>query len=355
MKICYVLPQMLRKPIGGYKMVYEYANRLVAEGHEVGILYLNENALRRFPIPRWMRGIAVNIFTLVEPRWFSLDRRIYKYSSTTRQIDHTLTRYDLAIATGVDTVEQTLTYFPNARKAYFIQDYENWVYSETQVNATYDLGMDNIVIAQWLKDIVDQYAQKPAILLRNPIDTDIYRVINPIEARNRYTIGVLYHDREHKGFHYAYETILRLKEKYPDLRVKMFGTSQPTFDIPTWIDFTLNATQEQTVEIYNSVALFLCSTVQEGFGLTGLEAMACGAALVSTEYDGVKEYAASEENALLSPVADVNALVRNAEILIENNDLRQRIAQHGAENARQFSWDEAMEVLNSYICGKNNE
>lgn len=336
-------------------MVYEYANRLVAEGHDVGILYLNEGALSRFPIPNWLRGTAINVFTTVEPRWFPLDKRVRKYSSTSAHIDRTLKKYDLAIATGIGTVEQTLQYFPTARKAYFIQDYENWEYSEVQVHATYSAGMDNIVIAQWLKDIVDQYAQKPAILLRNPIDTNVYKVITPIEERNRYTIGVLYHVLEHKGFHYAYETILRLKEKYPDLRVKMFGTSQPTFDIPTWIDFTLNATQEQTVEIYNSVALFLCSTVQEGYGLTGLEAMACGAALVSTEYDGVKEYAVSEENALLSPVADVDALLHNAEILIENNDLRQRIAQHGAENARQFSWDEAMDVMNAYICGKNNE
>ena len=45
MKICFILPQTLRKPIGGYKIIYEYANRLVDEGHKVVILFLNERAL----------------------------------------------------------------------------------------------------------------------------------------------------------------------------------------------------------------------------------------------------------------------------------------------------------------------
>ena len=35
MNICFVLPQMLRKPVGGYKMVYEYANRLSIKYHKI--------------------------------------------------------------------------------------------------------------------------------------------------------------------------------------------------------------------------------------------------------------------------------------------------------------------------------
>lgn len=349
MEICFVLPQMLKKQIGGYKMVYEYANRLSAEGHNVGILFLNDNALSRFKIPSFIRSIAIEIFTAMEPQWFDLDKRVNKYSSTKTDIKQSLQRYELAIATGVDTVEKTLQFFPSAKKAYFIQDYESWIYPESEINKTFSLGLDNIVIANWLKDIVDQYAKKPSLLLKNPIDTNVYKVINSIENRNSHSIGVLYHEAEHKGFKYAYKAILQLKKEYPDLKVKMFGTSKPTFDIPQWIDFTLNASQKQTVEIYNNVAIFLCATVREGYGLTGLEAMACGAALVSTEYDGVKEYTINGTNALLSPVADVNALVNNAKRLMDNSSLRNKIAINGEQCAKTFSWGNAMDILNDYI------
>lgn len=351
MDICFVLPQMLKKPIGGYKIVYEYANRLSAEGHNIGILFLNDNALVRFKMPSFFRYIAIEIFTAMEPKWFDLDKRVAKYSSTNKNIKQNMKRYELAIATGVDTVEKTLQLFPSAKKAYFIQDYENWVYSDSEINKTFSLDLDSIVIADWLKKIVDQYAKKPSILLKNPIDTNVYKVINPIENRNSHSIGVLYHEAEHKGFKYAYQAILQLKKKYPDLKVKMFGTSKPTFDIPEWIDFTLNASQKQTIEIYNNVAIFLCATVREGYGLTGLEAMACGAALVSTEYDGVKEYAINGTNALLSPVADVNALENNVKRLMDDSSLRNKIATNGEKWAKTFSWGNAMNILNDYISG----
>lgn len=349
MKICFVLPQMLKKPIGGYKMVYEYANRLSLKGHEIGILFINDSALSRLKMPRWIWKIAVEIFTYSEPKWFVLNKKIRKYSSTKTNIKKVLQKYELAIATGVDTVEKTQYFFPDSRKAYFIQGYENWVYSEDKVNRTFSLGMDNIVVAGWLKKIVDQYAKKPSLLLKNPIDTSVYTVKKTIESRNRHSIGVLYHTAENKGFQYAYKTILELKKKYPDLKVQMFGTAQPTFEIPRWIEFTLNATQEQTVEIYNSVAIFMCATVCEGYGLTGLEAMACGAALVSTEYDGVKEYAIHGENALLSPIKEVEALKINAEKLMDDSNFRYKIALNGVERAKEFSWEKAINVLNNYI------
>ena len=41
MKICFVLPINTNKATGGYKIVYEYANRLCDKGFDVSILYLN--------------------------------------------------------------------------------------------------------------------------------------------------------------------------------------------------------------------------------------------------------------------------------------------------------------------------
>ena len=64
MNICFVLPQMLRKPVGGYKMVYEYANRLSDNWHNVAILFLNDNALKRFKVPKLLRKeVSWDIYT----------------------------------------------------------------------------------------------------------------------------------------------------------------------------------------------------------------------------------------------------------------------------------------------------
>lgn len=349
MKICFILPQIQRKPIGGYKMVFEYANRISNQGHEVALLFINDKAFKRFNTLEFVRKVACSIMTAIEPRWFQLEENVKKISSTKPNIKRIINQYDLAIATGADTVEKTLDLFCGKRIAYFIQDYECWVSPEESLNKSFALGMDNIVISNWLKKKVDLYGQKPSLLLRNPIDINTYKVQNSITNRKRHSIGILYHSSKHKGFNYAYDAILKLKEIYPNLTVKLFGTSQPQFLIPDWIEFKLNASQQETVEIYNNVEVFLCSTIREGYGLTGLEAMACGAVLVSSDYDGVKEYAVDEINALLSPVGDVDGLVKNVRRLFDNDNMRIQIAENGVKSAKSFSWDKAMNILNDYI------
>ena len=42
MKITFCLPSFAEHPIGGFKMVFEYANRLSKNGHKVNIVFLTE-------------------------------------------------------------------------------------------------------------------------------------------------------------------------------------------------------------------------------------------------------------------------------------------------------------------------
>ncbi|HWN72720.1 MAG TPA: hypothetical protein VNN15_02810, partial [Solirubrobacterales bacterium] len=39
MRIVFVLPARSAAPVGGFKVVYEYANRLVERGHEVALVH----------------------------------------------------------------------------------------------------------------------------------------------------------------------------------------------------------------------------------------------------------------------------------------------------------------------------
>ena len=76
--------------------------------------------------------------------------------------------------------------------------------------------------------------------------------------------------------------------------------------------------------------------------------MACGCALVSTAYKGVFEYA-SNENAMLSPVNDSYALAENIIRLIENNELRFKLAYKGSEDLKSFSLNLAVDKFEEII------
>ena len=102
------------------------------------------------------------------------------------------------------------------------------------------------------------------------------------------------------------------------------------------------------------MSIFLCATVSEGFGLTGLEAMSCGAVLVSSDYDGVREYAINGVNALLSPIRDSNSLVQNVALVFEDELLRNRLSKNGIQSARELTWESAMDKLETYLNSIDN-
>lgn len=348
MNVSFILPGYTRRPIGGYKIIFEYANRLVKHGFNVNIIFLNNDRLKNKHIPKVLKKYLINIITQQEPKWFELSPKIKKVSYINNNYTTEL-KADIAIATAVETVIPTSKIFPTAKKIYMIQDLEDWNVDKNYLHMTYNARFKNIVIAKWLKRIVDQYSNNESIYIRNPIDVSVYKVENSIENRERYTIGMLYHSAQYKGSKATFEAIKSLKKQFPKLKIIMFGTCEPPEDLPNWVEYHENATQAQTVSIYNKISVFVSGSIREGFGLTGLEAMACGAALVTTDYDGAKEYAVNEVNSLISPVKKWGALANNVSLLLKDNDMRIRLAKKGIDTAQAYSWSAAYNKFENAI------
>ena len=160
---------------------------------------------------------------------------------------------------------------------------------------------------------------------------------------------MLYHEAPEKGAKYGLEALKRLKVKYPDLKAHLFGVPSRPKDLPEWIHYTQYATEAQLRQIYNQSTIYMCSSVAEAFGLTGAEAMACGAAFVSSDYGGVHEYAEDGKNVLLSAPKDVDGLVDHVSYLFEHPDERIRLAENGYHGIQMFSWEKALDKFEEVL------
>lgn len=347
LKIAFVLPRISTVPIGGYKMVYDYANKLADDGFDVAIFYDNSLVMSKYNIPEFIKRFLINKRTKKSPVWYELNSNIEKKSSRDKNIAPFFNSVDIAIATGAGTVNLVKKFFKKSKKVYFIQDFEtdktgeSWSNSAEEVYATYNAGLINITVSKWLKEIVDQKSNKQTIYVRNPLDTNKYKAVMPINKRNKNIIGMLYHDRPRKGCKYTLEAIKKARDKFPNIKLIMFGACPPPKNLPEWITYYENASQEQVVQIYNSISIFASGPIKEGFGLTSLEAMACGAALVSSDNLGAMEYAMDGKNALLSPVKDVEGMKVNIEKLLEDDEKRIKLANEGIKTASKYSWSKA--------------
>ena len=146
-----------------------------------------------------------------------------------------------------------------------------------------------------------------------------------------------------KGSIFGIRALVKLKKEFPELDATVFGTSKRPQELPGWITYRKNAAKEQLADIYNHSALFLCPVIHEGFGLTGAESMACGCALVSTDYEAGKEFAEHGQNALLCETGSAGKLFENAKRCILDDQLRIRLASQGAEDVKRMTWERALE------------
>ena len=95
---------------------------------------------------------------------------------------------------------------------------------------------------------------------------------------------------------------------------------------------------------YNGADIFVSSSIFDTGSLPGLEAMRCGAALVSVYAGGNLEYARHEENCLLSYRYE-SRLAADVMRLIQDPVLRNRIAARGETDSRSWTWENSVKIL----------
>lgn len=353
MKICFVLDLIPRYPIGGVKIIFKYANHFAEMGNDVKIVFCsNFLESKEKYIPYWLRKNLVQIYLCKGVSWFKLNSKVKRICIDSIS-DEDVPDGDVIFATAAPTAEPVAALsMVKGKKYYLIQDYECWAGKKGYVDTTYQLGMHNITIADWLCEKVSSISGKQPTLIRNPIDTSVFKIVTLPQYRFSHSIAMICQTDERKGFKYGLEAIIKIKELFPDTKCIIFGVSKRDTAIPDWIEYKQNVTEKEVVEIYNASAVFLCSSISEGYGLCGAESMACGCALVSTDYEGVHSYATANEDVLLSEVKNVDGLVENIKVLFENNDKRIEMAIKGNVNIQKISWENAFKTMDDLISGK---
>ena len=344
--ISFLLPSPTKLPAGGYKVIFEYANRLAKDGYQVHIVYAGslffakKNFIRKIYgairyILCWMRGYSAR-------NWFNLDNSIKEQLTFSLNYRH-VPKTSIYICSTPFTAMYLQNYpIEDNRKFYFIQGYENWGgIGEETLKETYKFPIHKIVVSQWLGDIVSK-ENLTYTKVTNGFDLSFYKITVRPEERNQYQLAMVYSPIACKGFDYGWAAVKIVKKYYPDLQVEMFGTEPRPDFLPDWVNYSECPPQQKIVDIYNRAAIFIASSVQEGWGLTIGEAMLCGAAVACSDNKGYLEMARNNETALVSAIGDSKTMANNIIRLITDSHLRLRLAYSGKKYIMGFG------IENSY-------
>jgi len=94
--------------------------------------------------------------------------------------------------------------------------------------------------------------------------------------------------------------------------------------------------------------VFVQTSTHEGFCLPVLEAMATGAAVVSTDSQGNRDFCVDGENCLMPEptVAAVSAAITR---LLADPELRARLGEAGRRTAQNYAWERRIDQLEAFF------
>ena len=351
MNITFILPGPGKHPVGGFKVVYEYANHLTDRGHIVTIVHpamLEIDTQWRDRPKKWARYVQRRFDKSYFPsKWFHLDNRV-QMRWVPSLVEKNIPDADVVIATAWQTADWIARYDKRkGRKYYLIQDMEDWSGSKDRVLATWQLPMRKIVISKWLQDIAEQVGQA-STYIPNGLDFSAFDVDNGFDKRTSHSVLMLNHHLERKGISDGLAALDIARQNYPDLEVTLFGVPKGRL-LPKWITYYRTPDQKKLRELYNKTAIFLAPSRSEGWGLTASEAMMCGAAVVGTDIGGHREFMVDGFTALLAPARDPAALAERLLVLLSNFDLRVNIARNGHQFIQRFTWDKAVDAFEATL------
>jgi glycosyltransferase involved in cell wall biosynthesis/SAM-dependent methyltransferase len=118
----------------------------------------------------------------------------------------------------------------------------------------------------------------------------------------------------------------------------------------------LGYVQESDLRVlYSATKLFIYPSIYEGFGLPPLEAMACGAPVITSKASALPEVVG--DAAILIDPLDREELCYAMQTVLGNTELRLKMRERSLERARLFSWERtAQETLAVYqeVCPEHS-
>jgi len=156
--------------------------------------------------------------------------------------------------------------------------------------------------------------------------------------------------RRYKGTHLVIEAFARIRQELPaaSLDIVGGGPERPALErqaarlgLADAVRFHGHLPLPALVELLYRCQLFLNASPKEGWGLTVIEAAACGVPCVAADSPGLRDSVVDGETGLLVPYGDVPAMAAAALALLGDPERRAAMGARAAARARSFSWDQA--------------
>ena len=183
------------------------------------------------------------------------------------------------------------------------------------------------------------YNLQPSIIVL-PIYVDIEKIKNtPVnfDVRKKYPqfsfiIMMASRLEKEKNINLAIEVMKDLARSYPKIGMVIIGDGKEKKNLERLVvkyslqkNIIFEGWQSDLISYYKTANVFLLTSLYEGYGLTIIEALACGCPVVSSDVGIASEVISEGESGFVCPVNDKNCFIKRIQEIMEIRGLKERL------------------------------
>ncbi len=164
--------------------------------------------------------------------------------------------------------------------------------------------------------------------------------------------------KRYKSVDHLLKAFARLLPDFPEAKLYILGRGsfQPTLErlaqqlgISERTVFTGYVPEEEKIRYLSQMWVVVNPSMKEGWGITNIEANACGTPVVSADVPGLRDSVRDRQTGILYPYGDIAALVAALRLLLTTESLRQQLSENAVRWARQFDWEHSADKMEAFL------
>jgi len=346
MKISFILSSL--RLSGGVRVIIQYANRLNRRGHQLYMIVPNGTVDAQI-----YQEIDLGIEIITSKQKLGSNPSVLQLLQISLEMAISVPRSDVIIATHTPTTVVSFIagkFLRRGKIIWYYMDYgemfedrpiEQWCLRHALNWHAYAITLSEACIHE-----LHSYSSGKVINIGLGIDSARYYPHPKTEPQgfvdpDHTTIFFLGDTRPRKGMADFLTAMDIISVDEPKLVIWIASKENIDFQFSVPYKLFIRPTDEELAKLYSSCDIFVSASWYEGFGLPPLEAMACGAPVVTTDSRGIHEFAIDGENCLIVPPKNPIALAEAVRRLLQDDALLNKFRENGPVTATRFDWNVA--------------
>ncbi len=217
------------------------------------------------------------------------------------------------------------------------------------------------------KKLIQNYNYKKTFICYNGIEFDFIRS-KALNEKNPFPTLVYFGRlKKYKRVDHILKSFSIIKKKSSSLKAKssklwILGTGDDEkrlknltkkLSISEDVTFFGYVNDEEKIKLLSKSHIYAIASEKEGWGITVVEANACGLPVVGYDVEGLRDSIKNNYSGFLVPNGNIIELAKKIELLFENENLTNEMSQNAIKWASEFEWNKTAknfyETIESFI------